>query len=135
MLNSEELQRASRVAEACLNIVRGALTGVEVDHDSGLVNDPDRHEYLELEARRLRGVFYNLKFLAEGFDFKYLLNDAYMAMMKAEDRAKKTAWTDPRWDEYMSEARCRSSVFFALCAAHAGDYSKVLDEINHTFLN
>ena len=138
MLSETELSRAAKIAEECLNKVRAGLQSIEIDHDTGLMNDPEGHEKFESEAKRLRGIYYSLEALV-GSDSKMwvnkVINDAYSDMMRTQDRVFKTDIDDPRFDEYMVEANVRSNVFFALAAAREGNYCKVLDEINRSFLN
>ena len=136
MLDENLVSRATKIAEVCLGKVRTALAQIENDHDTGLVNDPEGHERMEREARRLRGIFYSLQGVAENPDYlNKMYSDAYLDTMAAEDRVRECDPDHYKFPELMTEARVRSNVFHALTAVKLNNYNKLLDEINLSFLN
>lgn len=139
MITRSEFNEALETTRRRLKDVRQTLLNIKVDDNKrGYVNDPERRERMSLEASRLRGIFYNLEGLFYDFSEKhlnYIINDAYKVLMDAEDRAKLTDMDNPRWDEFMHEARIRSNIFHALAAVKVGNHDDLLKEINRTFLN
>lgn len=136
MLDKNTMIRATKIAEVCLAKVRTALAQIEDDHDTGLVNDPEGHERMEREARRLRGMVYTLMGVVQSPDsINKLYCDAYTKLCSAEDRVREHEVYDSCFADFMIEARICSNVFHALTAIKLDNYDKLLDEINCSFLN